>query len=81
MLILIIIFSICYLKIKINCLNLYELNNTLDKRIIFSDIEMQDLKSNITSLRRADIIRKLAEQELNMYYPQPESIYIIIDNE
>ena len=81
MLILIIIFSICYLKIKINCLNLYELNNTLDKRIIFSDIEIQDLKSNITSLRRADIIRKLAEQELNMYYPEPESIYIIINNE
>ena len=81
MLILIIIFSICYLKIKINCLNLYELNNTLDKRIAFSDIEIQDLKSNITSLRRADIIRKLAEQELNMHYPQPESIYIIINNE
>ena len=80
-LIVIIIFSIFYLKLKIDCVNLYELNDTLQKRIFFSNIELQDLTSKITSLRRSDIIRQVAEQKLNMYYPEPESLYIQISNE
>ena len=70
--------SLLFLKIKNNCINLNESNITLKKKITFYENELQNLSSNITSLKRSDRIRIVAEKELGMYYPEPESLDVII---
>jgi cell division protein FtsL len=72
--------AIFFLKIKNNCINLNESNITLKKKLTFYENELQNLASNVTSLKRSDRIRIVAENELGMYYPEPESLDVIITN-
>ena len=41
--------------------------------------ELQELKSDIESLSRADAISKKAIKELKMNYTNPETLLIIVD--
>ena len=72
--------ALTFLKLKNNCINLYESNNTLRKKLSFYQIEVENLLSEVTSLKRADRIRKFAEEKLGMYYPEPESLDVIISD-
>ena len=72
--------ALLYLKVKNNCINLNESNIILKKKLSFYENELQKLTSNVTSLKRSDRIRIVAEEELGMYYPEPESLDIIITN-
>ena len=72
--------ALTFLKLKNNSINLYESNNTLRKKLSFYQIEVENLLSEVTSLKRADRIRIFAEEQLGMYYPEPESLDVIISD-
>ena len=52
-------------------------NQKLNKKLIFYKNQVSSNKGSIIGLKRADRIRKIAEKELNMYFPQPESLKVI----
>tara|TARA_Y100001970_G_scaffold44319_1_gene55329 strand:- start:3879 stop:4199 length:321 start_codon:yes stop_codon:yes gene_type:complete len=53
-----------------------EIQNSTSKELIN---EIQELKSEIESLSRADAISKKAKTELKMNYAEPETLLIIVD--
>jgi len=53
-----------------------EIQNSTSKELMN---ELQELKSDIESLSRADAISKKAKKELKMNYTDPETLQIIVD--
>ena len=53
-----------------------EIQNSTSKELMN---ELQELKSDIESLSRADTISKKAKKELKMSYTDPETLLIIVD--
>ena len=53
-----------------------EIQNSTSKELMN---ELQELKSDIESLSRADTISKKAKKELEMSYTDPETLLIIVD--
>tara|TARA_B100001250_G_scaffold94842_1_gene79182 strand:+ start:1160 stop:1483 length:324 start_codon:yes stop_codon:yes gene_type:complete len=53
-----------------------EIQNSTSKELMN---ELQELKSDIESLSRADAISKKAKKELKMSYTDPETLLIIVD--
>ena len=72
--------ALIFIKIKNSCSNVYSENEMLYKKKIYHANKMGSLNSIVVNLRRSDRIRKVAESELEMYYPEPESLDIIIES-
>ncbi len=72
--------ALTYLKLKNGCIDLYKNNNMLRKKLSFYEVDIENLTSKVISLKRADRIRKVAEDQLGMYYPEPESLDVIISD-
>ena len=53
-----------------------EIQNSTSKELMN---ELQELKSDIESLSRADAISKKAKKELKMNYTNPETLLIMVD--
>ena len=72
------IFLILYLIQKNNCIYYNQNNKNLKKQLIFYNSQIISQQGDITGLRRSDRIRNIAETDLNMYIPNPESLTIVI---
>ena len=71
------IFLLLYLFQKNKSIYYIQERKKLNKKLIFYTNQVNSNKGSITGLRRSDRIRTIAEKELNMYFPQPETLKII----
>tara|TARA_S200000501_G_C20159420_1_gene455153 strand:- start:152 stop:439 length:288 start_codon:yes stop_codon:yes gene_type:complete len=72
-------FLVIYIYQKNNIIYHLQENQKLNKKLIFYKNQVSSNKGSIIGLKRADRIREIAEEELNMYFPQPESLIVIIN--
>ena len=70
-------FLVVYIHQKNSIIYHLQENQKLNKKLIFYKNQVSSNKGSIIGLKRADRIRKIAEKELNMYFPQPESLKVI----
>ena len=71
------VFLVIYIFQKNNIIYHLQEKQKLNKKLIFYKNQVSSNKGSIIGLKRSDRIREIAEKELNMYYPQPESLKVI----
>ena len=72
-------FLILYLFQKNNYIEFWKKKNILEKELLFYSTQVNSKEGRIVGLKRADRIRNIAMQHLDMYIVEPESLIIKIN--